>query len=152
MPFWGLFGQEKCKNCNFWPLKWLPSPKVKVIWGHIAQTRCPLPQATSLPSFVGITKTDLQKSAKKWFFRTKRSKFDPHDLENRSRSCMSCLLPCIIWSNNYANLEWNPCNIQSQNGQKRLKSCQSLTLATWKIGDGQPSSFLHSGWSQAAIM
>ena len=27
---------QKVQNCNFLPLKWLPLPKVKVLWGHIS--------------------------------------------------------------------------------------------------------------------
>ena len=55
--------QEKCKNAFL-------IFKMGVIsqgQGHFklySGTRCSLPQAVSLPSFVGITKKDLEKSAK----------------------------------------------------------------------------------------
>ena len=59
---------EKVQNCNFFTFK---VAAISQSQGHLRSyswTRCPLPQEMSLPSFFGITKIDLEKSAKLSFF------------------------------------------------------------------------------------
>ena len=60
------YQNQKVQKCNFLLLKLLPFPKV-IIRDYIP-TRCILTQAMSLQSFIEITKTDLEKSAKMWCF------------------------------------------------------------------------------------
>ena len=61
---------EKCKNAISHP-KMATIPRGQYRLKSNSRTRYPLPLVMSLPSFVRISKIDLEKSAKMWFFRFK---------------------------------------------------------------------------------
>ena len=67
--------------------------------GHFSldlHTSCPLPLAMSLQSCVGITKIDLEQSAKKWFQTLKMATISRGQGPLRSNSRTRCPLPLAM--------------------------------------------------------
>ena len=73
----GLVSEEKVQKCNFLLLKWLPFPKVKVIWGHIPGQGAPYLKQMSMQSFIGITKIDWELKCKNMTFSIENGGYKP---------------------------------------------------------------------------
>ena len=72
MAFWGLIvDPEKVQKCHFFTFKMAGIYQGQGNLRSYSRTRCLLPQVMFLPRFFWITRIDLEKSAKMWYFLLK---------------------------------------------------------------------------------
>ena len=95
MPLQCIFVQKKCKNAISDHQNGHHFPRSRSFQVK-SRTTCPLPLATSLPSFIGITTIDLKKRAKMWFHTVKWPSFPKVKFTDNVILTPSKSRPCFV--------------------------------------------------------